>query len=185
MQNIRKTFRFIDMKKIKKYVVFKYEDEFGFHYMVMDKLPGERPTYMEPISSEKMVGPIGFHYMMREEPPREEPTHPETLSFKGKINSNCTPGAITRQQFSEDGKLAYVPSSKFVTVVGWWPDNEDILEWRERTRAYRATKAPERKGGGDPKLEKVIEPTREADNRLSPSRMWRGLITLMVGFFDK
>lgn len=42
MQNIRKTFRFIDMKKIKKYVVFKYEDEFGFHYMVMDKLPGER-----------------------------------------------------------------------------------------------------------------------------------------------
>lgn len=118
MQNIRKTFRFIDMKKIKKYVVFKYEDEFGFHYMVMDKLPGERPT------------------------------HTETLSFKGKINPNCTPGAITRQQFSEDGKLAYVPSSKFVTVVGWWPDNEDILEWRERTRAYRATKAPERKGGG-------------------------------------
>lgn len=116
MQNIRKTIRSIDMKKIKKYVVFKYEDEFGFHYMVMDKLPGERPTYMEP------------------------------LSFKGKINPNCIPGAITRQQFSEDGKLAYVPSSKFVTVVGWWPDNEDILEWRERTRAYRATKAPEREG---------------------------------------
>lgn len=138
MQNIRKTIRSIDMKKIKKYVVFKYEYEFGFHYMVMDKLPGERPTYMEPISS-----------VMREEPPREEPTHPETLSFKGKINPNCTPGAITRQQFSEDGKLAYVPSSKFVTVVGWWPDNEDILEWRERTRAYRATKAPERKGRGE------------------------------------
>ena len=46
MQNIRKTIRSIDMKKIKKYVVFKYEDEFGFHYMVMDKLPGERPTYI-------------------------------------------------------------------------------------------------------------------------------------------
>lgn len=182
MQNIRKTIKSIDMKK---HVVFKYEDEFGFHYMVMDKLPEERPTYMEPISSEKMVGPIGFYYGMREGPPREEPTHTETLSFKGKINPNCIPGAITRQQFSEDGKLAYVPSSKFVTVVGWWPDNEDILEWRERTRAYRATKAPERKGGGDPKLEKVIEPTREADNRLSPSRMWGGLITLMVGFFDK
>lgn len=36
MQNIRKTIKSIDMKKIKKYVVFKYEDEFGFHYMVMD-----------------------------------------------------------------------------------------------------------------------------------------------------
>lgn len=51
------------MKKIEKYVVFKYEDEFGFHYMVMDKLPGEGPTYMEPIS------------------------------FKKKINPNCTPGS--------------------------------------------------------------------------------------------
>ena len=38
------------MEKIEKYVVFKYEDEFGFHYMKMDKLPGEGPTYMEPIS---------------------------------------------------------------------------------------------------------------------------------------
>lgn len=47
MQNIRKTLKSIDMKKIKKYVVFKYEDEFGFHYMVMDKLPGET------LSSEK------------------------------------------------------------------------------------------------------------------------------------
>lgn len=53
------------MEKIEKYVVFKYEDEFGFHYMEMDKLPGEGPTYMEPISFEK------------------------------KINPNCTPGAIT------------------------------------------------------------------------------------------
>lgn len=42
MQNIRKTLKSIGMKKIKKYVVFKYEDEFGFHYMVMDKLPGGR-----------------------------------------------------------------------------------------------------------------------------------------------
>lgn len=41
------------MKKIEKYVVFKYEDEFGFHYMVIDKLPGEEPTYMEPTPSEK------------------------------------------------------------------------------------------------------------------------------------
>lgn len=38
------------MEKIEKYVVFKYEDEFGFHYMEMDKLPGEGPTYMESIS---------------------------------------------------------------------------------------------------------------------------------------
>lgn len=37
------------MEKIEKYVVFKYEDEFGFHYMKMDKLPGEGPTYIEPL----------------------------------------------------------------------------------------------------------------------------------------
>ena len=72
------------MEKIEEYVVFKYEDEFGFHYMIMDKLPGEGPTYMEPIS------------------------------FGKKINPNCTPGAITRQPFSEDGKSAYVLNSKFV-----------------------------------------------------------------------
>lgn len=189
-QTIRKTLKSIDMKKIEKYVVFKYEDKFGFHYMVMDKLPGERPTYMEPISSEKMIGPIGFHYAMREEPPREEPTHPETLSFKEKINPNCTPGAITRQQFSEDGKSAYVLSSKFVPVSGWWTDKSGVLEWQEKTRAYRATKELERKGdvlewqegiraygatkelnrkGEDLKLEKAIEPIREAYSRLSPS----------------
>ena len=45
------------MKKIEKYVVFKYEDEFGFHYMEMDKLPGEGPTYMEPVSFEKKINP--------------------------------------------------------------------------------------------------------------------------------
>ena len=45
------------MKKIEKYVVFKYEDEFGFHYMKIDKLPGEGPTYMEPISFEKKINP--------------------------------------------------------------------------------------------------------------------------------
>ena len=45
------------MKKIEKYVVFKYEDEFGFHYMKMDKLPGEGPTYMEPISFKKKINP--------------------------------------------------------------------------------------------------------------------------------
>ena len=112
MQNIRKALKHIDMKKIEKYVVFKYEDEFGFHYMVIDKLPGEEPTYMEPTSSEKKINPVGFHYMMMDELPREEPTHPETLTFEKKINPNCTPGAITRQPFSEDGKLAYVLSSK-------------------------------------------------------------------------
>lgn len=139
MQNIRKTLRPIDMKKIKKYVVFKYEDEFGFHYMVMDKLPGET------LSSEKMIGPVGFYYAMRGGLPGEEPTHPETLSFKKKINPNCTPGAITRQQFSGDGKSAYVPRSKFAPVVGWWPHNGDVLEWRERARVYRATKELEKK----------------------------------------
>lgn len=44
MQNIRKDLKHIDMKKIEKYVVFKYEDEFGFHYMKMDKFPGEGPA---------------------------------------------------------------------------------------------------------------------------------------------
>lgn len=110
MQNIRKTPKSIDMKKIKKYVVFKYEDEFGFHYMVMDKLPGET------LSSEKMIGP------------------------------NCTPGAITRQQFSGGGRqIGLCARSKFVPVVGWWPHNGDVLEWRERARAYRATKELKKK----------------------------------------
>ena len=115
------------MKKIEKYVVFKYEDEFGFHYMKMDKLPGEGPTYMEPISFEK------------------------------KINPNCTPGAITQQPFSEDGKSAYVLSSKFVPVSGWW------------TRVYKALKELKRKGE-DLKLEKAIEPLREVYARVNPSR---------------
>lgn len=117
------------MKKIEKYVVFKYEDEFGFHYMKMDKLPGEGPTYMEPISFEK------------------------------KINPNCTPGAITQQPFSEDGKSAYVLSSKFVPVSGWWNDKAEVREWQERTRVYKALK-----------LEKAIEPLREVYARVNPSR---------------
>lgn len=98
------------MEKNEKYVVFKYEDEFGFHYMEMDKLPGEGPTYMEPIS------------------------------FKRKINPNCTPGAITQQPFSEDGKSACVLSSKFVPVSGWWNDKAEVREWEERTRVYKVLK---------------------------------------------
>lgn len=127
------------MENIEKYVVFQYEDEFGFHYMVMDKLPGEGPTYME------------------------------SISFRGKINPNCTPGAITRQPFSEDGKSACVLSSKFVPVSGWWNDKAEVREWQERTRVYKALKELKRKGE-DLKLEKAIEPIREAYNRLSPSR---------------
>lgn len=119
------------MKKIEKYVVFKYEDEFGFHYMVMDKLPGEGPTYMEPISFEK------------------------------KINPNCNPGAITQQPFSEDGKSAYVLSSKFVPVSGWWNDKAEVREWQERTRVYKALKELKRK---------AIEPLREVYARVNPSR---------------
>ena len=129
----------ITMKKIEKYVVFKYEDEFGFHYMVMDKLPGEGPTNMEPISFEK------------------------------KINPNCTPGAITRQPFSEDGKSACVLSSKFVPVSGWWNDKAEVREWQERTRVYKALKELKRKGE-DLKLEKAIEPLREVYARVNPSR---------------
>lgn len=138
MQNIRKALKHIDMKKIEKYVVFKYENEFGFHYMVIDKLPGG------------------------------EPTHPETLTFEKKINPNCTPGAITRQPFSGDGKLAYVLSSKFVPVAGWWPNKVDVLEWQGEIRVYRATKELKKKEE-DLKLEKAIEPIREAYSRLSPS----------------
>lgn len=127
------------MEKNEKYVVFQYEDEFGFHYMVMDKLPGEGPTYMEPIL------------------------------FKKKINPNCIPGAITQQQFSEDGKSAYALNSKFVSPAGWWPDKGDVLEWQERARVYRAFKELEKKGE-DIKLEKAIEPLREVYKRLSSSK---------------
>ena len=119
------------MEKIDKYVVFKYEDEFGFHYMKLDKLPGEGSTYMDPISFEK------------------------------KINPNCTPGAITQQPFSEDGKSAYVLSSKFVPVSGWWNDKAEVREWQERTRVYKALKELKRK---------AIEPLREVYARVNPSR---------------
>lgn len=139
MQNISKNLKQITMKKIEEYVVFKYEDEFGFHYMKMDKLPGEGPTYMEPISFEK------------------------------KINPNCTPGAITQQPFSEDGKSACVLSSKFVPVAGWWNDKAEVREWQERTRVYKALKELKRKGE-DLKLEKAIEPLREVYARVNPSR---------------
>lgn len=139
MQNISKNLKQITMEKIEKYVVFKYENEFGFHYMVMDELPVEGPIY------------------------------PETISFEKKINPNCTPGAITRQPFSENGKSAYVLSSKFVPVAGWWPDKADVREWQERTRVYKALKELKRKGE-DLKLEKAIEPIREVYSRLSPSR---------------
>lgn len=58
MQNISKNLKHITiMEKIEKYVVFKYEDEFGFHYMKMDKLPGEGPTYMEPSRSRRRSTP--------------------------------------------------------------------------------------------------------------------------------
>lgn len=99
------------MKKIEKYVVFKYEDEFGFHYMKMDKLPGEGPTYTEPISFEK------------------------------KINPNCTPGAITQQPFSEDGKSAYVLSSKFVPVSGGETAKPKFGNGRKRPGSIRLSRS--------------------------------------------
>ena len=142
------------MEKIEKYVVFKYEDEFGFHYMEIDKLPGEGPTYMEPISFEK------------------------------KINPNCTPGAITQQPFSEDGKSAYVLSSKFVPVSGWWNDKAEVREWQERTRVYKALKELKRKGE-DLKLEKAIEPLREVYARVNPSRRRSIFIAQVVYLLTK
>lgn len=57
MQNISKNLKQITMEKIEKYVVFKYEDEFGFHYMKMDKLPGEGPTHTEPSRSRRRSTP--------------------------------------------------------------------------------------------------------------------------------
>lgn len=62
MQNIRKALKHIDMKKIEKYVVFKYEDEFGFHYMMMDELPREEPTHPETLKLEKAIEPIREAY---------------------------------------------------------------------------------------------------------------------------
>ena len=117
MQNISKNLKQITiMEKIEKYVVFKYEDEFGFHYMEMDKLPGEGPTYMEPISSEMLT------------------TH---------MDPQLTGSDVVT---TEDGKSAYALNSKFVPVAGWWPDKGDVLEWKERARVYRALKELERKG---------------------------------------
>ena len=130
--------------------ITSYIDSNGLRLMVT-QLPGEGPTYMEPISFEK------------------------------KINPNCTPGAITRQPFSGDGKSACVLSSKFVPVSGWWNDKAEVREWQERTRVYKALKELERtrvykalkeleRKGEDLKLEKAIEPIREVYKRLSPSR---------------
>lgn len=72
----------------------------------------------------------------------------EPISFGKKINPNCTPGAITRQSFSGDGKSAYVP------VAGWWPDKGQGLQSPQGT-------------GEDIKLEKAIEPLREVYKRLT------------------
>lgn len=141
------------MEKIEKYVVFKYEDEFGFHYIEMDKLPEEGPTYMKPISFEK------------------------------KINPNCTPGAITRQPFSEDGKPVCVLSSKSVPVSGWWNDKAKVREWQERTRVHKALKKSKSKGE-DLKLGKAIEPLREMYARVNPS-MRNTFIVQMVYLLTK
>lgn len=86
-------------------------------------------------------------------------------SFRALANSQ----GATRQSFSEDGKSAYVFSSKFVPVAGWWPDKTDVREWQERTRVYKALKELKKKGE-DLKLEKAIEPLREVYARVNPSR---------------
>lgn len=78
------------------------------------------------------------------------------------------PGAITQQPFSWDGKSAYVLSSKFVPVSGWWNDKAEVREWQERTRVYKALKELKRKGE-DLKLEKAIKPLREVYARVNPS----------------
>lgn len=86
-------------------------------------------------------------------------------SFRALANSR---GAITQQPFSRDGKSAYVLSSKFVPVSGWWNDKAEVREWQERTRAYKALKELKRKGE-DLKLEKAIKPLREVYARVNPS----------------
>lgn len=123
----------------KQYVVFQYEDQNGFHYEKIDRLPDGKPI------------------------------HPTPLLFGKKINPNCTPGAITEQEFSEDGKSAYVSKAKWAPVVGWWKNKADILEWQEKARVYRALKEVEKKGR-DIKLEKAIEPIREIYERVHPTR---------------
>lgn len=64
------------MKKIEKYVVFKYEDEFGFHYMKMDKLPGE------PISFEKKINPNCTPGAITQQPFSEDRKSAYVLSSK-------------------------------------------------------------------------------------------------------
>ena len=66
------------MKKIEKYVVFKYEDEFGFHYMKMDKLPGGG-TYI-----------YGAPLVREEDQPQLYPgSHHSTVVFRGRQISLC------------------------------------------------------------------------------------------------
>lgn len=66
------------MEKIDKYVVFKYEDEFGFHYMEMDKLPGGG-TYIH-----------GAHLVREEDQPQLYPgSHHSTAVFGGRKIRLC------------------------------------------------------------------------------------------------
>lgn len=53
------------MEKIEEYVVFKYEDEFGFHYMKMASFPGRDLHTWSPSRSgrrEKAIDPIREAY---------------------------------------------------------------------------------------------------------------------------
>lgn len=72
------------MEKIDKYVVFKYEDEFGFHYMEMDKLPEEGPTYMEPSRSRR----------------RSTPTVPREPSLNSRFRRTENPPVCSAQNLS-------------------------------------------------------------------------------------
>lgn len=61
-----------------KYVVFKYEDEFGFHYMVMDKLPGGG-TYIH-----------GAHLVQEEDQPQLYPgSYHSSAIFGGRQIGLC------------------------------------------------------------------------------------------------
>ena len=89
------------MEKIEKYVVFKYEDEFGFHYMKMDKLPGEGPTYTEPPRSRRRSTPT----VPREPSLNSRFQRTENLPMCSAQNlSPCLVGGTTKPKFGNGRK---------------------------------------------------------------------------------
>lgn len=138
MQNISKNLKPITiMEKIEEYAVFKYEDEFGFHYMIMDKLPGGDLHTWSPSRSGR----------------RSTPTVLRELSL------------VSHFRRTANRLMCSTPNSSPWRVGGqtretFWSGRKGP-GFTEPSRNWK---------GKDLKLEKAIEPIREAYNRLSPSR---------------